>query len=92
MQFLKDVELIYTNCIEYNGADSDYAELAEEMVQTLASLTKTHFEGGVQDPIEEEEDVGLGRKKKREHSPSPELTSESSSEEESDDRYRGGVE
>ncbi len=85
MQFLKDVEVIYNNCIEYNGEDSDYAELAQEMIKTLATLSKTHFEGGVQDPAEEE-DVGPGRKKKRPNSPSPELTSESSSEEESNDR------
>ncbi len=86
LQFLKDVELIYANCIEYNGKESDYTELADEMLKTLVSLTKTHFDGGIQDPVEEE-DIGSGRKKKREHSPSPDLTSESSSEEESDDRY-----
>ena len=56
------------------------------MLKTLANLQKVHFDGGAPD-VAEEEDVGQpGRKKKREHSPSPDLTSESSSEEESDDR------
>lgn len=84
-QFVKDVELIFKNCIEYNGEDSEYAELAQEMLKVLANLAKLHFEGGGVDPAEEE-DVGEGRKKKRERSMSPVLTSESSSEEESDDR------
>jgi len=82
---VKDLQLIFNNCMVYNGEDSEYAELAKEMLETLASLEKTHFEGGIKDAAEEE-DVGAGKRKKRDHSASPELTSESSSEEESDDR------
>ena len=90
-QFAADFELIYNNCVDYNGEDSEYAELAEEMRKIFRSLVGVHFEGK-----SSSEDKPEGRGKKGQHresrSPSacktPELTSESSSEEDSEDEGR----
>lgn len=73
------MELIFGNCVDYNGPDSEYAELAEDSKKTFHNLVKKHFSG-------EEEAASKKRGRKREsRSPSacktPELTSESSSEE-----------
>ena len=87
MQFIADVELIYDNCCNYNGEESEYFELAEEMRKMFHSLVKIHFEG----KANEEKAEGKGKKVHRRESRSPstcktpELTSESSSEEDSDD-------
>lgn len=80
--------MIYDNCEDYNGEDSEYAELAEEMRKMFSSLIAMHFEGK-----SSAEDKPQSKGKKGQHrdsrSPSacktPELTSESSSEEDSDD-------
>lgn len=87
-QFVADIELVYNNCIEYNGDDSEYTELANEMKNVLARLQRVHFDG---EPEHEGDDEAVGARKKKgrdkSHSPSPDLTSESSGEEEeSDDR------
>ena len=92
-QFAADIQLIYENCIEYNGDENEYSELAKETTKTFQLLFKQHIEGEV--PIDEEGTSGKskrGRKGRESRSPSacktPELTSESSSdEEESDDRW-----
>ena len=93
LQFASDVELIFENCIAYNGDDSEYAELAVNTKKAFEVYCKKHFEG--EEPGEEGGAAAKGRKsrKKRDsRSPSacktPELTSESSSEEEEseDDR------
>lgn len=87
------MELIFNNCIAYNGDDSEYAELAVNTKKAFEIFCKKHFEG--EEPAEEEDGAGAkgrkSRKKRESRSPSacktPELTSESSSEEEeSDDR------
>ena len=85
---MSDIELIYSNCIEYNGEESEYTELASEMKNILASLQRVHFDGEPENDVDDD-DVGARKKKGRNksHSPSPDLTSESSGEEESDDRY-----
>ena len=77
-QFVTDIELIFGNCVDYNGSDSEYAELAEESKKSFHQLVKKHFSG-------EEEVASKKRGRRREsRSPSacktPELTSESSSE------------
>ena len=87
-QFIADIELIYDNCCDYNGEDSEYFELSEEVRKLFRSLVGVHFEGK-----SSSEDVPEGKVKKGarrdSRSPSacktPELTSESSSEEGSDD-------
>ena len=93
MQFTSDVQLIFNNCIAYNGDDSEYAELAVSTKKAFEVFCKKHFEG--EEPGDEAEARGKGRKsrKKRDsRSPSacktPELTSESSSEEEESDDDR----
>lgn len=72
------MNLIFDNCVEYNGADSEYAELAEEMKKMFQQLSKKHFAGEEEEPVKK-------RKKRESRSPSacktPELTSESSEEE-----------
>lgn len=94
LQFASDVELIFNNCIAYNGDDSEYSELAVGTKKAFEVFCKKHFEG--EDPGEGGEGGGAkgrkSRKKRDSRSPSacktPELTSESSSEEEEseDDR------
>lgn len=90
-QFVADIELVYDNCVDYNGEDSEYFELAEEMRNIFHNLIGVHFEG--KSPSEDKPE---GKGKKGQHresrSPSacktPELTSESSSEEDSEDEGR----
>jgi hypothetical protein len=82
LQFVKDMELIFANCKAYNGEDSEYGELADEMLKNFQSLMTEHFIDEILNKDEEEE--GRSRKKKN-HSPSPELTSESSEESEEDE-------
>ncbi len=88
MQFISDIELIYKNCCDYNGDDSEYSELSAEMCKLFQSLVKIHFEGK---SIHEDQLDGKAKKahNRQSRSPSacktPELTSESSSEEDSDD-------
>ncbi len=84
------MELIYDNCCDYNGEDSEYFELAEEVRNLFHTFVGIHFEGKV---LSEDKPEGKGKKQKREsRSPSacktPEFTSESSSEEGSDDMGR----
>jgi len=85
------VELIYDNCCEYNGEDSEYYELAEEMRTLFRTLVGVHFEGKC---VEDEKPGTKGKKGRNRSSRSPsacktpELTSESSSEEDSDDEGR----
>ena len=83
-QFAHDINLIFDNCIEYNGEESEYAELAKSMKEMFEQLLKKHLGDGV----EEEEEAATTKKKKktgsRSPSKTPELTSESSSEEESE--------
>ena len=81
-QFAHDIHLIFDNCIEYNGEDSEYAELAKSMKELFEQLMKKHLGDGV----EEAENSTKKKKKNGSRSPSktPELTSESSSEEESE--------
>lgn len=90
-QFVADIELVFDNCVAYNGDDSEYAELAVNTKKAFALYCKKHFEG--EEPVEEGEGKNKKSRKKRDsRSPSacktPELTSESSSEEEEseDDR------
>ena len=81
-QFSHDINLIFDNCIEYNGEDSEYGELAKNVKEMFAQLMKKHLGDGV-----EEEEASTKKKKKagsRSPSKTPELTSESSSEEESE--------
>lgn len=86
LKFVADIELIYSNCIEYNGEDSEYSELSREMRTVFAGLQRVHFDG---EPEVEDDDERSRKKKKHDmsHSPSPDITSESSVEEESEDRY-----
>ena len=85
---MAEVELIYDNCVEYNGDENEYSELAEETRKVFQTLVGVHFEGK-----SVSEEVGEGKAKKGHHresrSPSacktPELTSESSSEEGSEE-------
>ena len=89
MQFVADMELIYDNCCSYNGDDSEYFELAEDMRKMFRSLVKVHIEGEA--PEGDDNDNAKGKRGRRQESRSPsvchtpQLTSESSSEEESDD-------
>ena len=82
-QFARDIHLIFDNCLEYNGEDSEYAELAKSMKELFEQLMKKHLgDGG-----EGEAEQSTKKKKKngsRSPSKTPELTSESSSEEESE--------
>lgn len=82
------MELIFENCREYNGDDSEYSELADETKKLFHSLVKVHLEGKVPDEDKVETKGKKGRSRES-RSPSacktPELTSESSSEEDSDD-------
>lgn len=86
-----DVELIYTNCCDYNGDDSEYFELAEEIRKLFHILVGVHFEGK---SLSEELPEGKTKKGQRRDSRSPsacktpELTSESSSEEGSEEEGR----
>ena len=87
LKFILDIELIYDNCCDYNGEDSEYFELAEEVRKMFHNLVGVHFEGkGSSD------DKGKKGHKRDSRSPSacktPEFTSESSSEEGSDDEGR----
>lgn len=90
-QFVADIELIYANCVDYNGEDSEYFELAEDMRKLFNALIGIHFEGksSSEDQLEGKGKKGLHRESR---SPSacktPELTSESSSEEDSGDEGR----
>lgn len=91
VQFVVDMELIYDNCCAYNGEDSEYYELAEDMRKLFRSLVKVHIEG--ETPEGEDTDEMKGKRRRRDsRSPSachtPQLTSESSSEEESEDGRR----
>ena len=45
-QFETDVRLIFTNCMEYNGDDSEYSELANQMLEEFKKLCKVHLDGG----------------------------------------------
>lgn len=82
------MELIYDNCCEYNGEDSEYYELAEDMRKLFRSLVKVHIEGEAPEDDEKDEVKGKKGRRRDSRSPSachtPELTSESSSEDESD--------
>ena len=80
------MDLIYSNCCDYNGEDSEYSELAEDVRKLFRALVKEHIDGVTP------EDDNLDNKKRRKResrSPSecrtPEFSSESSSEEESED-------
>lgn len=81
------MELIYNNCCDYNGEDSEYYELAADMRKLFHTLVKVHIEG---DAPEDDDDECKGKKGRKRDSRSssachtPEMTSESSSEEESD--------
>ena len=46
LQFETDVKLIFNNCIEYNGEDSEYSELANQMLVEFQKLCKVHLDGG----------------------------------------------
>ena len=46
LQFETDICLIFTNCIEYNGEDSEYSELANQMLEEFKKQCKVHLEGG----------------------------------------------
>ncbi len=91
LKFISDVELIYDNCCDYNGEDSEYFELAQEVRKMFQNFVGIHFEG--KNEIEDKPD-GKGKKGHRRESrspsacKSPEFTSESSSEEGSDDEGR----
>ena len=45
-QFETDICLIFTNCIEYNGDDSEYSELANQMLEEFKKLCMVHLDGG----------------------------------------------
>ncbi len=84
------MELIYDNCCDYNGDDSEYSELAEDTRKMFRALVKEHIEGEAPD-IDKED--GKGKRRNRDsRSPSecrtPEFSSESSSEEDSDEAAR----
>ena len=85
------MELIYDNCCEYNGEDSEYFELAEEIRKLFQTLVGIHFEGK---NLSDDKADGQNKKGRRRESRSPsacktpEFTSESSSEEGSDDEGR----
>lgn len=82
------MELIYTNCCDYNGEESEYFDLAEEIRKLFHTLVGVHFEGK---SLSGDQPDGKGKKSQHRGSRSPsacktpELTSESSSEEDSDD-------
>lgn len=46
LQFETDIRLIFTNCIEYNGEDSEYSELANQMLEEFQRLCGVHLDGG----------------------------------------------
>lgn len=46
LQFETDVKLIFNNCIEYNGEESEYSELANQMLLEFDKLCKVHLDGG----------------------------------------------
>jgi hypothetical protein len=83
-----DIELIFTNCCDYNGEESEYFDLAEEVRKLFHLLVGVHFEGK---SLAEDVSEGKAKKGQRRESRSPsvcktpELTSESSSEEGSDE-------
>ena len=84
------MELIYHNCREYNGEESEYYELAEEMRRLFRALVREHIEGETPD---DDSDDAKGKRRKRESRSAsecltPEFSSESSSEEESDGNAR----
>lgn len=85
-EFIADVELIFNNCKDYNGEDSEYYDLANEMLETFHKLMQ-QLEGEVDDDEDDE-----GKKKKKKKSPSPELTSESSEESEEEEEEEDGEE
>lgn len=84
---MEDVELVFSNCKEYNGEDSEYYHLANDMLELFEKLMKKNFDDEPFDDEEEEEK----KKKKGAHGGScspahtPDLTSESSSEESSEE-------
>ena len=87
---MSDIDLIFDNCVAYNGDDNEYSELAVLTKKAFAAFCKKHFEG--EEPVDEEGKGKKSRKKRDSRSPSacktPELTSESSSEEEESDGDR----
>ena len=86
-----DINLIYSNCVDYNGPESEYTEVAKETKTLFERLCKKHFRGEEVEEGEEGGEKGKKRKRRSSRSPStcktPELTSESSSEEDSDGRF-----
>ena len=40
------MKLIFNNCIEYNGDESEYSELANQMLEEFEKLCKVHLDGG----------------------------------------------
>ena len=47
LQFATDMKLIYNNCIEYNGDESEYSELANQMLDEFKKLCRIHLDGDV---------------------------------------------
>ncbi|CAI8034138.1 Cat eye syndrome critical region protein 2 homolog [Geodia barretti] len=93
--FETDVKLIFNNCIEYNGEDSEYSELANQMLVEFQKLCKVHLDGGGVKAELEIKTKGSRSSRSPSVCKTPELTSESSSEEasdeDSDDSYSEGT-
>lgn len=45
-EFETDIKLIFNNCIEYNGDDSEYSDLAKQMLEEFKKLCKIHLDSG----------------------------------------------
>jgi hypothetical protein len=84
-EFETDVKLIFNNCIEYNGVESEYSELANQMLIEFQKLCKVHLDGGGVKAEPEMKTKGSRSSRSPSVCKTPELTSESSSEEASDE-------
>ncbi len=73
--------MIFNNCKDYNGEDSEYHELADTMLELCGKLMKQIKQT---DPLLDEDEEGGGKRKKKK-SLSPDLTSESSEESSEDE-------